>query len=177
MKEITLSRVFLLKDKILNINNKILKINCLKNYNKRLSLNLNETRSEDISIPLNKEIKKLFKEIEFKFKQQYKLNIKLMNFWAQVHKKNEATQLHDHLSVNEAVNADRYISGVYYIQVPKKSGNIVFKYIEHKYMDKQYVIIPEENDFLLFPSSLKHEVTKNLSNKERIVISFNYFIQ
>ena len=43
-------------------------INCLKNYNKRLSLNLNETRSEDISISMNKEIKKLFKEIEFKFK-------------------------------------------------------------------------------------------------------------
>jgi len=92
MKEITLSRLFIVKDKILNVNNKILKINCLKNYNKRLSLNLNETRNEDISILMNKEIKKLFNEIELKFKQQYKLNIKLMNFWAQVHKKMKPPQ-------------------------------------------------------------------------------------
>jgi len=177
MKEITLSRLFFVKDKILNINNKILKNECLKNYNKRLSLNLNETRNEDISILMNKEIKKLFNEIEFKFKQQYKSNIKLMNFWAQVHKKNESTHLHDHLSVNEAINAGKYISGVYYVQVPKNSGNIIFKYVEHKYIDKTYIVEPEEKDILLFPSSLKHEVTKNISNKERIVISFNYLIE
>ena len=78
-----------------------------------------------------------------------------------------------------------FLSGVYYVTVPKDPcGTIAFhdprgkavaaapdmQYFEHKTILQ---IIPEENILYYFPSWLEHEVTCNLSNENRISISFN----
>jgi len=78
-----------------------------------------------------------------------------------------------------------YLSGVYYVTVPKDPcGTIAFHDPRGKAVaaapDMQYFedktilqIIPEENILYYFPSWLEHEVTCNLSNENRISISFN----
>jgi uncharacterized protein (TIGR02466 family) len=79
------------------------------------------------------------------------------------------------------------ISGVFYIKVPKNSGNIVFlndskienylikeEIIEYNhYNSAKWFIKPEENILYLFPSWINHYVQPNLSNEKRISISFN----
>ena len=80
-----------------------------------------------------------------------------------------------------------YLSGVYYLKVPQKSGNLVFLdprpqaevlsppkkkdasiHIAHS-VDYE----PKENSLIFFPSLLQHEVKINTSNKDRVILSFN----
>tara|TARA_X000000368_G_C22766404_1_gene595169 strand:- start:51 stop:644 length:594 start_codon:yes stop_codon:yes gene_type:complete len=78
------------------------------------------------------------------------------------------------------------LSGVYYVKVPKDSGNIIFfdprpsivgSFADSRYFGKGasnvYPIQPKENMLLLFPCWLEHEVEPNNTNEDRISISFN----
>jgi len=86
------------------------------------------------------------------------------------------------------VHPQAVVSGVYYISIPKNSGSIVFinndlNYLNdfygsvnnyNEYNSANWMIEPEENKCILFPSYLTHYVEPNLNKKERIGISFNY---
>jgi|TARA_X000001036_G_scaffold428713_1_gene458865 uncharacterized protein (TIGR02466 family) len=76
------------------------------------------------------------------------------------------------------------LSGVYYIQTPKNSGDIVFSnpnpIVQHKELynkDKcfwhQYKLEPVEKGILFFPCWVPHEVETNKSEKNRLALSFN----
>ena len=97
------------------------------------------------------------------------------------------------------VHPHSYISGVFYLKVPKASGNIVFErstvetdrmsfitdaYIErkldidHPNINTQYMFAPKEGMLLLFPGHLSHYVTPNITEEtddRRISLSFNFF--
>ena len=80
-------------------------------------------------------------------------------------------------------------SAAYYITVPNNSGNIVFKNPDigahtndmcgfafkewNPFNQGYYFYTPKETQLLVFSSALEHRVKPNLSNKERISISFN----
>ena len=83
------------------------------------------------------------------------------------------------------VHPGAVVSGVYYISIPKNSGSIVFVnnnlndfYISvnqyNEYNSENWIIEPEDNKCVLFPSYLTHYVEPNLNKKERVSISFNY---
>ena len=78
------------------------------------------------------------------------------------------------------------ISGAYYVRAPKNCGDIVFydprpaPVYSHPNVESPNLlnaqvnrISPKEGGLVLFPSYLDHSVNENLSNSERIVISFN----
>ena len=80
-----------------------------------------------------------------------------------------------------------YLSGVYYLKVPSKSGNLVF--LEPKsqaevlspplkkdasvHLAHSVDYEPKENALIFFPSWLQHEVKINNSDEDRVVLSFN----
>ena len=80
-----------------------------------------------------------------------------------------------------------YLSGVYYLKVPQKSGNLVFlepkpqaEVLSPPKVDKASIHLahsvqwePKENSLIFFPSWLQHEVQTNNSNNDRVVLSFN----
>ena len=52
------------------------------------------------------------------------------------------------------------------------------KIIKHgEFSSATVQIEPQEGDLLIFPSYLYHSVTENLSEKDRIIISFNIDIK
>ena len=74
----------------------------------------------------------------------------------------------------------------YYVKAPKDCGTIKFinpnsvakerfPKLENKteFNQNGIEINPSEGDLLIFPSYLMHAVNRNLSNDDRIVISFN----
>ena len=71
-------------------------------------------------------------------------------------------------------------SGVYYVETPENCGTIQF---EHPALDilryynrgegGEFSLPAEKNKMYVFPSWLKHSVTPNQSEEERISISFN----
>ena len=151
-------------------NQKLSKL-CIKNYKKRMSKNKNLTRSEDIVIPLNKEIKWIAKQMSDAYEDKFGTSLRMIeegNHWAQVHYKNESTQFHNHPNVN--------IAGVYYVKVPKNSGDLILKYKKHELDRSQWCFPPEENKFILFNASMEHGVSPNQSDKPRVCISINFII-
>ena len=79
------------------------------------------------------------------------------------------------------------VSGVYYVTVPKDSGNIVFMRSQAEFdalsrivtekvspvIDCSHYRIPAEGKMVLFPGYVPHYVEQNKSTDDRISISFN----
>ena len=108
--------------------------------------------------------------------------IKIPVMWSIINKKGSFNIQHNH--------PNAYLSAAYYVQVSKNSGNIKFfdpreqKNIRQpkikNYTDTSAVITemtPQEGDLLIFPAYLYHSVGENLSEDDRIIISFNVDIE
>ena len=114
--------------------------------------------------------------------EKQKQSINISNMWAIINTGGSANLRHQH--------GNSTISGAYYVRAPKNSGDIVFYdprpapaytypiAVNPNLLNAQVNgISPKEGALVLFPSYLDHSVNENLSNEERIVISFNITIQ
>ena len=103
---------------------------------------------------------------------------RVVAMWAIINKKNSFNVMHNHQNC--------YLSASYYVRKPEDSGDITFfdpkeaktyrfpkieKYTE--YSTEIVTIEPGEGDLLIFPSYLYHSVGENLSDDNRVVVSFN----
>jgi uncharacterized protein (TIGR02466 family) len=99
--------------------------------------------------------------------------------WASINPQNASNQIHDHPA--------SLLSGVYYLKVPEPVSPIVFydprpvkmflsPEFERRndYSSDITAFDPKEGLLLIFPSWLKHSVEPNMSEEDRISISFNY---
>ena len=94
------------------------------------------------------------------------------------------------------VHENSLISGVYYLDVPKDSGAILFETPhmhgmfpnairltpaddsgDNIYNCHTYGIMPKKEGILLFPSHLPHRINKNESNQNRYSLGFNFFVR
>jgi len=108
----------------------------------------------------------------------------IKNSWAVRHHTNDFSQRHIH--------SNSLISGVLYLRVTNNSGDIIFRkgvqnsgigfsYVRLDYSKSnmfnldEYIIKPVENQLILFPSILQHDVNLNKSDVDRYVLSFNVF--
>ena len=110
------------------------------------------------------------------------IDFKVNNSWVVKHIKGDWSQTHIH--------SNSVISGVLYLKVNENSGDIIFRKQIHdsgvfsvqldiEYSDqnifnmREYKITPIENQLILFPSTLPHDVTMNMSDEDRYVLAFN----
>ncbi len=105
-------------------------------------------------------------------------SVKISNLWAIINEQGAWNQKHHHS------NSD--LSAAYYVSAHQDCGDIVFydprpgPVYKHPIAKSPNIlnasvnsIKPEEGMLVLFPSYLEHSVNPNLSDKKRIVISFN----
>ena len=102
--------------------------------------------------------------------------------WININKPGDYNIKHVHPTNN--------LSGVLWIKAPQNSGDIVFEspyefqayqeidsYVDEFRnsfnIDHSYYFTPTDGRMLIFPSHLMHEVEENLSNEDRISVSFN----
>ena len=103
---------------------------------------------------------------------------KITSMWAIINIGGAANVRHHH--------GNSTISAAYYVRAPKNCGEINFydprpaPVFSHPISNKSNIlnasvnsINPVEGGLVMFPSYLDHSVNTNLSDKERIVISFN----
>lgn len=114
----------------------------------------------------------------------YTTQTQITTSWLNIHKQHGYCQLHNH--------ANSIISGVVFINIPTDSGKFLFKRNNQssnklfsmqvemdtteqltQYTGMEYIIDPQPNTLLLFPSSLQHMVTPNNSTDERLTLAFN----
>ena len=105
-------------------------------------------------------------------------NVRITSMWSIINKKGDFNIQHNH--------PNAYLSAAYYVKCPVNSGNINFhegseaKLIRHPNIKKftemsamKTSLEPKEGDLFVFPAYFYHDVGENLSNEDRIVISFN----
>ena len=105
----------------------------------------------------------------------------ISEIWSIINKKGTFNTSHNH--------PGSYLSAAYYVKAPDECGDIHFfdpneikKFnsppIENRteLSASGFSIRAQEGSLLIFPSYLYHDVGKNLSNEDRIVISFNVSI-
>jgi len=115
------------------------------------------------------------------------IEIYITNSWLMKHDKGHYAHEHSH--------ANSVISGVYYIEVPKMSGNIIFhkasnnisnvmspvialRYKKYNvYNSEEYAVKTKNNLLVLFPSNLRHSVPVSFSETPRYCIAFNTFLK
>jgi uncharacterized protein (TIGR02466 family) len=108
--------------------------------------------------------------------------VKITNMWSIINEGGALNQKHHHS------NSD--ISAAYYVSAYENCGDIVFYDPRHARVYKSPVakspntlnatinsVKPVPGLLVLFPSYLEHSVNPNLSNKKRIVISFNLSLE
>ena len=108
--------------------------------------------------------------------------IKITNMWSIINEEGAFNQKHHHS------NSD--ISAAYYVSAHDGCGDIVFYDPRHARVYKSPIakspntlnatinsVKPMPCLLVLFPSYLEHSVNPNLSNKKRVVISFNISLE
>ncbi|MAZ35130.1 MAG: hypothetical protein CMO06_18485 [Thalassospira sp.] len=158
-----------------------------KKYESRKKDNIRGYQSPDLIEKEDVFQKKFFKDITEDLLKYYSLfninkNIQMNELWLNVNRRHAINKAHDH--------PFSFMSGVFFIKGPEKSGDLVLhndhnkilytqnfhsQYIKkwNSYNSVTYRIEPEENVLILFPSSVWHDVEPNLSDETRISLSFN----
>jgi len=128
--------------------------------------------------PLFHEIEKTMFEVknEFSMKNTFYVD----NLWININRKTNFNKPHYH--------PQSFYSGTFYIKTPKNCGKLCLlspamgyetyvsnlKFENHnEYNISNWNIEPRENLLVLFPSWIQHYVEPNLSQEDRISISFN----
>ena len=108
--------------------------------------------------------------------------IEISNMWSIINSKGSSNSMHMH--------SNCYLSAAYYVKAPKNCGEIVFH--DHRQArlvrkpktkkinnlnTEEVKIEPKDGLLVLFPNYLYHSVMQNISDDERIVISFNVDIK
>lgn len=113
-------------------------------------------------------------------------NFYMQNSWSTRHDKNDWCQAHYHTG--------SLISGVYYIDVPDNSGELVFQRMSNyvnlfhstiniEYKEPNYInddlqmFKVKSGDIILFPSHVMHRIRENLTDYSRYSLAFNYFVR
>lgn len=111
-------------------------------------------------------------------------NLELTAVWM-----NRATKFQYH---SKHSHANSLVSGIVYLSEPKKGGDTVFYYPNPWYsihndgyflldnhdnlIEVQQTVKPKKGKTIIFPSTIKHNVTPTLDNDIRYTIAFNAFI-
>jgi uncharacterized protein (TIGR02466 family) len=140
-------------------------------------------QSSDIAPGENSEIDSLVEYVNkeiFNCCQQVLIpDCKLYNIWLNINPPGAYNQLHNH--------AGAMFSGVYYVSATHNQGDILFErndgaeYVlpsppatPSYYNCGRAAYAAKTNALFIFPGWLKHCVTSNKTNQDRISISFNY---
>jgi len=137
--------------------------------------NLQDSVPKKFINAISKNINKAITDMGWDLKKNH---IKITSMWSIININQASNHRHIH--------SNNYISAAYYLKAPNNCGDIVFyDPRESRIVRKPKIqfknelnaetvnISPKEGALVLFPSFLHHSVNPNLSNSERVVVSFN----
>jgi hypothetical protein len=116
-------------------------------------------QQSDVFNDLLGEISKAIKYLYVK--DRFNCKVSIMNAWSGIYKKEHYTVPHNH--------AGAEFSFVYYLQ---SDGTTPIRFLKNR--DKVvYQFYPKDNDLILFPGNIPHDVPEHTSEQDRICIAGN----
>jgi uncharacterized protein (TIGR02466 family) len=137
-----------------------------------------------INKDLNEELSKMVIKHIPNYLEQGRYNITVANAWINENKKGDYNVMHTHPGSE--------MSAVYYVKLPKDNDNHInfyrpnfelfqFNQFEDKFFHKSFTWIykypVKENNLLIFPAYLFHDVPANTSDEKRITVAMNINIK
>ena len=139
---------------------------------------LSDPELENLRKKIDEEVYNFAKSLQIDFSKH---GLKRINSWGNLQKKGNYIKEHRHNNTQ--------FSGVFYLQTPENSGDIIFTtrnatwinsywepsltgYDDLNSFEKRFR--PQQCGIFLFPAHLDHYVTPSHSEEERYSISFNY---
>ena len=98
------------------------------------------------------------------------MGLGLEEYWSQIHEPLESTDLHYHGDSKNQI----MLSWVYYVKVPSNSGDLQFILDDKDYRAPTHIHKTVAGDYIIFPSWIRHKVSKNLSHDYRISIAGDF---
>ena len=152
-----------------NIDNKKLTLEAMNASKNRVSEDPLDIRFEDSSLPMTRELHHLVNTITESYQNYVKgYSLSLRSYWALIQEKNMSCNLHGH--GNDGCD----LSAVYYPCDNASACKLVFQWETDFVNVNRHWFEPTQGVYYLFPSYLKHWVTRNLTEKPRVSISFNF---
>lgn len=112
----------------------------------------------------------LFNIIEIFTQQIFKTKVKkLGNLWGNINPINSYNEIHSHTPYSKD---DYEWSGIFYIKY--KEGNGIIHFHNPEYLNQSIPYIPVENELVIFPSHMPHQVMINTLKSDRISLAFNF---
>ena len=143
------------------------------------NFNMKDDEPKNFIEAIKKNINKAINDMDWDLSSQ---EVTLSKMWAIINKKGAMNQKHHHS------NSD--LSAAYYVTAKEGCGDIIFYdprpgiVYKHPLSTKPNLlnadnngVRPEPGMLILFPSYLEHSVNPNMSDHERIVISFNISLE
>ena len=160
-----------LEGSLSGIDNKKLSNDVLSNKDKRISTVLTESSYEDNNISWSAEIKTILNTMSNGFEKFTGTHtLTSAQYWGHIQEKNMSCNLHSH--GNDGCD----LSAVYYPCDNASACKLVFQWETDFVNANRHWFEPTQGIYYLFPSYLKHWVTRNLTEKPRVSISFNFNI-
>lgn len=146
-------------------------------YSSITDLHLRHSPFMELKSIIDKDVKKYISELEFDLQGR---SVKMTTCWVNV----MPSQVHHSLHLHPL----GCISGTYYVQIPKGSGNLKLEDPRmglfmaapprraHPKKNNPYTVhvSPKPGQLFLWESWLRHEVSANRGSGQRVSVSFNY---
>jgi len=124
-------------------------------------------------------LKKSIQLLSIYFESKKKnIKVEIKGLWINKNLKNDYNSMH--------VHPNSSFSGVYYLKTVDKGGELVFSnndvssifnenslFFKNPEFEDIFIVTPQKNNFILFPSHLQHYVKPNQTEESRISVSFN----
>lgn len=129
-----------------------------------------EGRYENIYITEHQipELTALLDEAIAQAKNILKIDNLRAGYWFNYMPPGSATLIHSH------DDYDELLSGVYYVNVPENSGNLIVHDVADENSKETIEITPKAGEFIYFKPDVRHEVSRNNSNEYRLSIGINF---
>jgi len=160
---------------LLKIDKKELVKNAITNYALKNRLNKEEWYSDYNYANLNdhQNMAWIHDYIRDHYRAEYNATPIMVKRGAVVLLKNESLGSHHHINDWDYNNSPE-ISALYCIQTNSKKSNIVFEYEFGRNKKRRWKEKLEEDKLIIFPSYLRHFITKNNNNDAIVALSFHF---
>ena len=153
------------------INRKLIKGEII--YNSVMSNEIKNTEYEDYKIKDTTILYPLHTYLTDFMNLKFKKSIYYIDSWGTVVYPGQQTMIRDTLNpISLDLSADYTI--VYGVDIHGKENNLVIKYDQNRRAGRSWVIPMDNNKFVMFPSTCKYYITKNLSNTLNTYLGFTF---
>ena len=103
----------------------------------------------------------------------HKLNLRNLDVWGNVFLPNEHYNFIKHIDTLDLRNSADYIM-LYGVDITDPNSKIIFHYNDNRKKDREFTMPLKSNQFIIFPSTLSHTITKNKSEDLNTVLTISY---